>query len=645
MRKPLWLIITLLLLAGCSQRDPGSLMRAKVDGLNREAFLNRYRDPFATLEFSADALALVRDSLPQYGSGMLRAWNNMAFAHLMRSETDLADCFIDSVLNFDGASPNRDIERTIACLTRARVLQRRGLIAESFELLSSVAASGTLEANRGNLLYNYAQTEYYITSLTLNYHYRDGLSADVRQLLAEVERNRDRLPCDFAQDMALNYALAYGYTTLGHRLEDLQRAEDYCHATLKLLDDNPQSYSLFDEANTTQILAHTYRRMGRDTAEVAALYRYSTDLFWLCGDPYQKLGATVASSRYALTCGDTAAAHRALGRWLECCGDIHGAQAPKFEARLYDLLIRSNYPATLQQRMEWYDQELLLQQRIAESREADFQVQTELANAKQESRTAGRFAMILLALLVLLVLLLVLLLRQTRRLHREKRQLEAAKRRDVARIANVETCLSVMRHDIGPFISYLQNPNLPDELRSEVLGQLLRTFDNIKNWTNLSLPTGLTFSASQFAIGDLFAEVTASAPAAAAGVELEHDASTLRVEADRELVLIMLRNLVSNALRHTSHGRVSLSAETYADDPRFVRVAVEDTGSGMDAETLADLFRSDKPAPSGGSGFGLILCRYIVRKHDDNTLRGCKIWAESQPGNGSKFYFLLKKCQ
>ena len=110
----------------------------------------------------------------------------------------------------------------------------------------------------------------------------------------------------------------------------------------------------------------------------------------------------------------------------------------------------------------------------------------------------------------------------------------------------------------------------------------------------------------------------------------------------------MLRNLVNNALQHTHYGKVTVYAEVHPQDSRFVHIEVDDTGSGMDEETLENLFRADKkvktpddPSADHGTGFGLILCKYIIKRHDDNTVRGCRIWAESEPGKGSTFHCLL----
>jgi signal transduction histidine kinase len=62
----------------------------------------------------------------------------------------------------------------------------------------------------------------------------------------------------------------------------------------------------------------------------------------------------------------------------------------------------------------------------------------------------------------------------------------------------------------------------------------------------------------------------------------------------------------------------------------------------MTPEQQESLFRADRTlAPGSEHGFGLILCRYIVKKHDDNTRRGCKLWVESQPGQGTTMHVVL----
>ena len=113
---------------------------------------------------------------------------------------------------------------SVTCLLKARLLQRSCHIADSYRLLYDIGQSGVLEENDDNLLYNYAQTEYYITLLTLNFHYRNGKEQDVMSTIREVERRREGLKVDYAQDMALNYALAYGLQSAGESLKALE----YC---------------------------------------------------------------------------------------------------------------------------------------------------------------------------------------------------------------------------------------------------------------------------------------------------------------------------------------------------------------------------------------------------------------------------------
>ena len=244
------------------------------------------------------------------------------------------------------------------------------------------------------------------------------------------------------------------------------------------------------------------------------------------------------------------------------------------------------------------------------------------------------FAITLGALLVVLLALVVVLWRGAERLRREKRQIEEANRRDVERIANVETCLSVLRHDVTPFVGYLRNEQLPDELRSEVIEQLLRTFDNLKNWTRLSIPKGLAFTPTVFALGEVLEEVRQQVIVPSAEVEVRFDAEGVSLWGDRLLTIILLRNLVNNALQHTQRGKVEVGAKRV--EGNMVDIAVSDTGEGMTEEQCEMLFRADREVPAGAEhGFGMILCRYIIKRHDDNTRRGCKIWVESTVGKGT----------
>ena len=711
MKRPLLYLILLTLLTpalvGCRQdRQPKTLdlrLRGLVDNSNKSSFINRYQDPHYAIRQAYAALQLIHDSLPAYHDGQLRAYNNLAFGYYMLAQHDSAAVYIDSVLLATGPgsnnhhfiqSPNRDVERLIAQLMQIRLLQRSCRIAESYQLLYNIDRSALLRRKTDNYLYSFAQMEYYITYLTLNYHYRNsavasssgtlltpGTQRTMADLLKEVEATLPKLKCDYAENLSLNYAMAHSYYRLasasGSNATLLSKAYSYLTRNLIILS-IPNQHSIYHLANVFQLQAfivadtnihpETYQcqcraqieeltRLGNqlfpfDSINMigdygADMFNVSTELFFQTSDPYQHLGAVVAAAEYCIRQGLYDQAYDYYSRALED-SSWHNGMAPKFEAMLYDGLIRMEYSHSPEQNRIWYEREIDLLSFIRQNESADAMLQDRLLQSENRNHYYI-FAITIGALsLLALTVLVILLHHRSTVLRREKQALQKARKQSIERIANVETCLSVLRHDINPFLTYLTNKNMSDEMRQEVLNQLLRTFANIKNWTNLSIPSGLQFQPSTFALEDVFESVAASVVRLEQDVDLIFYPTTLNIKGDRQLTEIMLRNLVNNALQHTHEGKVTIYSEVYPSDNRFVHIEVVDTGTGMDEATLENLFRADKqvqpvsdPTANHGTGFGLILCKYIIKQHDDNTIRGCRIWAESQLGNGSTFHCLL----
>lgn len=660
-------MLILVMLVGCKRPDT-NIMRVEIDGLNKQGFIYRYNNPNMACEYSRRALQYIEDSLPTYFDGKLRAWNNLAFACYMLSEHQRAQQFIDSVYAFNGHSPNAQIERVIAQLLDARLLQRACKIADSYQLLYSIDSSGVLSHKKGHYLYSYAQLEYFITSLTLNYNYRKGMEASVAEQVAYIETFKGTLPCDYAEDMAMNYALAYGYSQLCGPEDsvalNMRKSLDYCLENLKILS-RPGHTCPYQLANTIQMLAflledesipqsswvanadlweeicsllqsHVNINFEEEPDITLALLEVSTDIFWKLDDPYQRLGACLATARYSLNIGDTNLAQYYFSLPLQD-SLIPTRFAPKFEAMLYDGLLVSGVEASREEQIEWYKTELEIRELIAQNERADFLLRTELSQSKDANHIYLIFTIILVILILALITVAVLLRRNQLALKQETVQLQEAKRKDIERIANVETCLSVLRHDVTPFVNYLQNKNLSPALRNEVLEQLIRTFTNIKNWTSLSIPTGLQFRGTQFALQEVFDSVKEELSAG------QYTPTSLWVHGDRLLLHILIRNLVQNALQHSQGGFVEISA---LEEDTFVHIMVKDNGCGMTEEQLENLFRSDRLQNENNnhSGFGLILCRYIIKKHDDNTIRGCRIWAESALNQGTTMHFLVAKA-
>ncbi len=128
------------------------------------------------------------------------------------------------------------------------------------------------------------------------------------------------------------------------------------------------------------------------------------------------------------------------------------------------------------------------------------------------------------------------------------------------------------------------------------------------------------------------------------GVECADD--RLMVRADQTRLEQVLVNLIHNAVKFTrGGGSVTLSAapagefDTDGATTPMVRFAVRDTGVGIPTDDLPRIFerfyRVDKSRTGGGTGLGLSIGRHIVEAH------GGRIWAESEEGRGSTFYFTI----
>ncbi|MCP4345005.1 MAG: hybrid sensor histidine kinase/response regulator [Desulfobacterales bacterium] len=113
------------------------------------------------------------------------------------------------------------------------------------------------------------------------------------------------------------------------------------------------------------------------------------------------------------------------------------------------------------------------------------------------------------------------------------------------------------------------------------------------------------------------------------------------VYADPNMTTMIIRNLVSNAIKFTKEGgEVTISSKNNGDHEE---VTVSDNGVGIKDENKEKLFRIDVhhstlgTSKEVGTGLGLILCKEFAEKN------GGEIWVESEFGKGSNFRFTLPK--
>lgn len=115
------------------------------------------------------------------------------------------------------------------------------------------------------------------------------------------------------------------------------------------------------------------------------------------------------------------------------------------------------------------------------------------------------------------------------------------------------------------------------------------------------------------------------------------------IYADPDKVEQVLTNLVENAVKYTSKGKVTLTAAFTADQ---VRISVSDEGVGIPEEQRQQIFgkffrrgaavRADNPS---GTGLGLYISKGLVEAH------GGSLWVEDADGGGSRFTFTLPRMQ
>lgn len=217
---------------------------------------------------------------------------------------------------------------------------------------------------------------------------------------------------------------------------------------------------------------------------------------------------------------------------------------------------------------------------------------------------------------------------------------------------------SIIGHDlkapVGGLVQtleLLEDDDLNAEERKYVIGQLrkqtqlsLDTLNALLNWGEAQLK-GVTVNEQLFETKGIISKNVEllSKQAAVKSISIANNTGeAITVLADVNHFDVVVRNLLSNAVKFTKeNGHVEINATENSKDGTVV-FSVKDNGQGISEEQQQQFIASNISVAYGtkgekGTGLGLLLTKEFIQAN------GGKIWLESKVGEGTTFYFSLKK--
>jgi signal transduction histidine kinase len=191
----------------------------------------------------------------------------------------------------------------------------------------------------------------------------------------------------------------------------------------------------------------------------------------------------------------------------------------------------------------------------------------------------------------------------------------------------------------------IESAEMPDYLNqlSTMVDQTFIFLENLLIWSKTQM-LGINILPVSFNIKEVIDENIAlfEAQAKIKGIKLNMKVlNDISVFADVEMIKLIIRNLLANAIKFTGKdGSITVAAEIDSDK---LIISIKDTGIGIDKNVLKKMFNenytSKGTASEKGSGLGLMICKEFI------TLNDGAIWAESEPGKGSVFFVQIPKAK
>lgn len=686
-------VLSLFFFSACSSKTD----EATVDRLNEVAYSFHYRNLDSTACYARRALSLSS----RYSAGKAEAYNNLAFACIAKMNYKKADELLDSV----GLSTDNQLELLIADIQYMRLCQRKSKNKNFYDYRERALKrlkrideeTETLSPHLQKRLV-YARSEFAIVSST--YYYYVGLARQSREALKAIDPTAD-IQRDTAQFLNYLYQIGSGGIVEGKSQRAIAQTE-FEHLFKCYLLAKQKAYTYW-EANSLQSISEHIMTSGQRaqlTADNAMAMKYlneinipdslfagflaqkSLGLFANYGDIYQVAGAYRTLSLCYWEIGDYASSLMCLENSLRDNKTIE--QAPDLVASIREQLslvysaMDDKYNSDINR-----NQYLDLQEQTRQDRQLE-------ARAEQLENTSMQLNILIAIILVLIVLMIVLLfifkylrknkdrsgyiedlLKPLKEWEKSNNQRMTGLKERIEEV-NEELYLSNLRIEKDKRISldnrakiFLVNNVLPyidriinevrkieatendDSKRAERYAYMAEITDKINEYNDvlthwIQLQQGqLRLHIESFGLKEVFDILSKSAMSfRLRGINFSVQPSDAVVKADKVLTLFMLNTLSDNARKFTQQGgSVTVSAEATND---YVEISVKDTGKGLSPDELSGIFDHKIYA---GHGFGLMNCKGIMDKYRkiSQIFSVCGLYAESEQGKGSRFYFRLPR--
>lgn len=669
----------------------------EVDRLNSLSYSFHYSNLDSTSYYAKKALSLSDD----YPSGRAEALNNIAFSYISEMNYPKAYAVLDSVAEVT----DNQVELLIADIQFMRLCQREARNRNFYDYreralkrLRRVETGLSLLSPHQQRRFIYAKSEFYIVCST--YYYYVGLIRQAKSAIRVISSSGE-VRQDPAQYINYLYQIGSGGIIEGKSKSVVYQDEFEILFKCYLL--SKQYGYKYWEANSLQSMSeHLLQRDYRDKliADNAPAIRFmngdgmpdsllagylaqkAMELFTSYGDVYQTAGAYRTLSLCYWDIDDYASSLSCLKMALRDTAVIN--QAPDLEASIREQLCLV-YSAMNEKNLSDINRNryLDLQERTRQDRQLE-------ARAAQLERTSMQLNLLIVSILLLIVLIAFLLFiliyigkkrkRDSDRADNLLQPLEKWRHHNAESMEELEDELEEIKEQLYQKTLHIKTDkriNLDNRAKIFLVNNVIPYIDRIINEVKKIKASGVCDSLNaderyaymaeladkineynevltawiklqqgqlrlhieSFSLKELFDLLAKSAMSfRMKGIGFSVVPSDLVVKADKTLTMFMLNTLSDNARKFTDRGgQVTVSAASTED---YVEISVTDTGHGLTEEQLSGIFNHKI---YGGHGFGLMNCRGIIDKYRkiSRIFSVCGLFAESEPGKGSRFFFRL----